>query len=165
MSNEQWAISNEQWAMSNEQLAINNEQLFFRQPENEPYFDAVKIFICKANKGLRSNQGEVRASRKAKLKIYRSVILKINPFCLTRQNIKPIANFSLLIAHCNYTFTSVCISFIIQAAWKCRVFVCNFFKLCGNFVLKNFAVYWATVLWCFWLWWCLVLCRLWFTRA
>ncbi|MBO4576305.1 MAG: hypothetical protein J5680_04250, partial [Neisseriaceae bacterium] len=31
----------------------------FRLPENEPYFDAVKIFICKANKGLRSNQGEV----------------------------------------------------------------------------------------------------------
>ncbi|MBR5940996.1 MAG: hypothetical protein IKZ88_07020 [Neisseriaceae bacterium] len=40
----------------------------FRLPENEPYFDAVKIFICKANKGLRSNQGEVRASHKAKLK-------------------------------------------------------------------------------------------------
>ena len=41
---------------------------FFRLPENEPYFDAVKIFICKANKGLRSNQGEVSTSRKAKLK-------------------------------------------------------------------------------------------------
>ncbi|MBR5939655.1 MAG: hypothetical protein IKZ88_00215 [Neisseriaceae bacterium] len=41
---------------------------FFRQPENKPYFDAVKIFICKANKGLRSNQGEVSTSRKAKLK-------------------------------------------------------------------------------------------------
>ena len=45
-----------------------NAKMFFRQPENEPYFDAVKIFICKANKGLRSNQGEVSTSRQAKLK-------------------------------------------------------------------------------------------------
>ena len=47
--------------------------MFFRQPENETYFDAVKIFICKANKGLRSNQVEVSTSRKVKLKPYNTM--------------------------------------------------------------------------------------------
>ena len=43
--------------------------MIFRLPENETYFDEVKIFICKANKGLQSNQVEASTSRKAKLKI------------------------------------------------------------------------------------------------